>query len=138
MAILTNRTFLMHKTSSATSYSKLVDITGFPDLGGTPEQIDITTLSNMSRRYMNGIQEQEAMAFTTLYDKTDYQTLKALEGEDEEYAVWFGGTDDDTPTGSNGKFSFTGQLSVYVNGGGVNEATNMTITIAPSSEIEFA
>ena len=37
-----------------------------------------------------------------------------------------------------GKFTFDGQLSVYKNGGGVNEVQDMTITIAASSVIQFA
>ena len=39
------------------------------------------------------------------------------------------------PDGSDGKFNFTGLLSVFVVGGGVNEVVEMTITIAPSSPI---
>jgi hypothetical protein len=68
----------------------------------------------------------------------DYKKLKALEGQDKQYAVWFGGTesgDTVTPTGSDGKFKFNGSLSVYANGGGVNEVVDMTITIAPSTPI---
>ena len=34
--------------------------------------------------------------------------------------------------------TFTGDLSVFVSGGGVNEVRNMTITIAPSTVIKFA
>ena len=33
----------------------LVDITSVPDLGGAPEQIDITTLSDTKQRNMNGL-----------------------------------------------------------------------------------
>ena len=40
-----------------------------------------------------------------------------------------------TPTGSEGKFAFTGRLNVYVTGGGVNEVVGMTITIAASTPI---
>ena len=52
--------------------------------------------------------------------------------------MWFGGTETGgavTPTGSDGKFEFTGQLSVFPVGGGVNEVVGMTITIAPSTPI---
>jgi len=138
--VLTNRTFLMKGTTegSTTTYAKLVDITDFPNLGGAPEQIDITTLSDMERHYINGIQEQETMSFTALYNTTDYATLVALKGTNTQYAVWFGGTDASTPTGSNGKFSFEGELDVFVNGASNNEATTMTITIAPTTAITFS
>lgn len=137
MAISTYKVFLMKK-GSGDAWSKLVDIKDFPDLGGTPEMLDTTTLSDKSRTGIPGIQDNEALAFTANYDKTKYDELKALEGQEEEYAVWMGGTESGgvvTPTGSNGKYSFNGYLSVYVNGGGVNEVVNMSISIMPSSII---
>ena len=66
------------------------------------------------------------------------ERVKAKEGTEADYAVWFGGTETGgavTPTGSDGKFSFKGQLSVYPTGGGVNEVVGMNITIAPTSVI---
>lgn len=141
MAISTYKTFLMKGTgTSELTYSKLVDIKSFPDLGGSPETLETTTLSDSMQTYIMGIQSLDALEFETNYDKDDYETLLALKGVDTPYAVWFGGTEAGgvaTPTGSEGKFSFTGQLSVYVNGGGVNEVTNMTISIAPSTPITF-
>lgn len=140
MAISTYKTFLMHKGSGSANWEKLVDITEFPDLGGEPEMLDVTTLSHKMRVYIPGIQETEGMNFTANYDQTDYDKLKALEGKEEDYAVWFGGTENTTglpaPTGDEGKFSFKGKLSVYVTGGGVNEAVGMTATIAPSTVID--
>ena len=41
-----------------------------------------------------------------------------------------------TPTDTEGKFSFDGQLSVRVTGGGVNEVRGMGITIAPTTVIQ--
>lgn len=141
MAISTYKVFLMHKASGGTSYSKLVDIKEFPDLGGEPELLETTTLSDKMQTYIAGIQSLEGLTFLANYDLTDFQTLKALEESDEEFAVWFGGTETEgvlTPDGSNGKFSFTGQLSVYPVGAGVNEVVDMSITIAPSTVITFS
>ena len=140
MAISTYKTFLMSGSGTGTlTYSKLVDIKDFPDLGGAPEMLDATTLSNGSRVYVPGIQETDALTFTANYDSTDYDTLKALDdGSIHNFAVWFGATVANgvaTPTGSEGKFAFDGYLSVFVAGGGVNEVADMTITIAPTTEI---
>lgn len=140
MATSTYKTFLMHSTNGE-SYSKLVDIKEFPDLGGTPEMIDVTTLSDKMMKYVLGVQSNEGMTFTANYDKADYTALQALEGQDEYYAVWFGGTESGgvlTPDGSEGKFAFKGALSVFVTGAGVNAARDMSITIAPSTEIAFS
>lgn len=139
MAISTYKVFLMKKDSS--TYQKLVDIKEFPDLGGEPEMLETTTLSDNMQTYIAGIQSLDGLTFTANYDMTDFQKLKALEGKEEEYAVWFGGTGDVgsvTPDGSNGKFSFKGQLSVFPVGGGVNEVVDMSISIAPSTPITFA
>lgn len=141
MAISTYKVFLMHKTSSESTYTKLIDIKEFPDLGGEPEMLETTTLSDNMQTYIAGIQSMDAMSFSANYDKAEYKKLKALEGKKESYAVWFGGTESSgvvTPDGSNGKFAFDGELSVYPVGGGVNEVVGMNITIAPSSPITFS
>lgn len=136
MAISTYKIFLMMKGESA--YEKLVDIKDFPDLGGAPEMLETTTLSDKMQTYIPGIQSLDALEFTANYTKTDFTTLKALEGQEKEFAVWFGATESGTtltPDGSDGKFEFKGQLSVFPVGGGVNEVVDMTITIAPSTPI---
>lgn len=138
MAISTYKVFLMKKEGSA--YKKVVDIKDFPDLGGSPEMLETTTLSDGMQTYIPGIQSLEALEFTANYDKDDYTTLAALK-EEQDYAVWLGGTESGgvvTPTGSEGKFEFKGILSVFVVGGGVNEVVDMTITIAPSTPITVA
>lgn len=140
MAISTYKIFLMMKGDSA--YEKLIDIKDFPDLGGAPEMLETTTLSDKMQTYIPGIQSLDALAFTTNYTKEDFTKLKALEGQEKEFAVWFGGTETAdgilTPDGSDGKFEFKGQLSAFPVGGGVNEVVDMTVTIAPSTPINLA
>ena len=127
MAISTYGIFLMHKASGST-YTKLVDIKDFPDLGGAPEMLETTTLTDSMQTYIPGIKSSDALEFTANYTKSDYDTLAALTTE-QEFAVYFG------DTGTNGKYYFKGYLSVRVNGGGVNEVVGMTISIAPSTAI---
>ena len=142
MAISTYKVFLMHKASSGgDTYTKLIDIKEFPDLGGEPEMLETTTLSDNMQTYIAGIQSMDGLSFSANYDMADYQKLKALEGKKESYAVWFGGNESGgtvTPDGSNGKFAFDGELSVYPVGGGVNEVVGMNVTIAPSTPITFS
>lgn len=136
MAISTYKVFLMQKNEA--TWTKLIDIKDFPDLGGEPEMLETTTLSDNMQTYIPGIQSLDALSFTANYTKTDYTTLKALENTTKEYAVWFGGTGEGetlTPTGSDGKFKFSGQLTVFPMGGGVNEVVSMQINIAPSTPI---
>lgn len=141
MAISTYKVFLMKKDTDGDTWNKLIDIKEFPDLGGEPEMLETTTLSDSMQTYIAGIQSLDGLSFSANYDVTNFKTLKALEGKKESYAVWFGGTEAAgtvTPDGSNGKFSFDGELSVYPVGGGVNEVVGMNITIAPSTPITFA
>ena len=136
MAISTYKVFLMQKNEA--TWTKLIDIKDFPDLGGEPEMLETTTLSDNMQTYIPGIQSLDALSFTANYTKTDYTTLKALENTTKEYAVWFGGTGEGetlTPTGTDGKFKFSGQLTVFPMGGGVNEVVSMQINIAPSTPI---
>ena len=46
MAISTYKVFLMKKGDTGDTWSKLVDIKEFPDLGGEPEMLETTTLSD--------------------------------------------------------------------------------------------
>lgn len=141
MAISTYKIFLMMMQDSGSTYAKLVDIKDFPDLGGAPEMLETTTLSDKMQTYIPGIQSLDALEFTANYTKTDFDKLKALEGKTKKFAVWMGATESGgtlTPSGSDGKFEFEGQLSVFPVGGGVNEVVDMTITIAPSTPITSA
>lgn len=136
MASSSYMTFLMKKTAS--TYEKLVDIKDFPDLGGAPEMLETTTLSDSMQTYVEGIQSLDALEFTINYDLETYTTLSEMKGEETEFAVWFGGTETGgvvTPTGSEGKFNFKGTLSVRVVGKGVNEVKEAIISIAPSTPI---
>lgn len=137
MAISTYQVYLMHKASGTGDYTKLVDIKSFGDLGGSPEQLDTTTLSDKIKTSILGIQELDLMDFTANYTKEDFAKVKALAGKDLPFAVWFGGATSGEPDGHDGKFSFNGMLAVYANGGGVNEVVDMTISIAASTEITF-
>jgi hypothetical protein len=128
MAISTYGIFLMHKGTGST-YTKLIDIKDFPDLGGAPEMLETTTLSDSMQTYIEGIQSSDALEFTANYTKEDYASLNELKGKKESYAVYFG------EEGTNGKFEFDGYLSARVNGGGVNEVVGMTVSIAPATPI---
>lgn len=140
MAISTYKIFLMKKANAGETWEKLIDIKEFPDLGGAPEMLETTTLSDRMQTYIPGIQSLDALEFTSNYTKENYSKIKALEGKETDFAVWFGGTEDGnvvTPTGSDGKFSFKGQISAFPVGAGVNEVVDMSISIAPSTPISM-
>lgn len=136
MATSSYKTFLMYKKADA--YEKLVDIKDFPDLGGEPEMLETTTLSDSMQTFIEGVQSSDALEFNTNYDLETYKTISAMKGKETEFAVWFGGTEAGgvlTPTGDEGKFNFKGYVSIRVVGTGVNEVREAAISIAPSTPI---
>lgn len=129
-------TFLMIKKDSA--YVKLVDIVNYPDMGGEPEQIDITTLTDHMKRSIPGVQEVESLNFESNYTPENYAALKALDNVETDYALWFGRNETTKePDGHDGKFAWTGSMVSYLVGGGVNEARKINSIIMPATEIEL-
>lgn len=139
--ISTYQTYLMYRTSSSGTFAKVIDITSFPDLVPPKEQIDITTLSDYMRVYINGIGDTSGeMSFGANYTAANYAAVNALEGHIYEYAVWFGASGEqgqEVPDGHNGKFSWEGNISAGISGGGVNEAVGMTVNCTPSTVVIF-
>jgi hypothetical protein len=124
MAISTQGVTLKWGTSAA-SLSKVVDIKDFPDLGGAPEALETTTLSDEIQTYIMGIQGSDMMEFTCNYTKTDFQAVVADAGKDLYYALDFG---------TEGTFEWQGQHNAWVVGAGVNAVTEFKIGIAPSTK----
>lgn len=143
MAISSYKTYLMKGTGSPVTYSKLIDIKSTPDgLMGQKNLLETTTLSDGQQTFIDGIRQVDSAGFQFVsnYTKTDFSTLNTSPYKDADlpYAVWFGTDSSGNPDGSDGKFSFNGVLSVSPNGVGVDEVVEMTITIAPSTEVTFA
>ena len=137
--ISTYQTYLMYRTTTSGSYAKLIDITSFPDLIPPKERIDITSLSDYMRVYINGIGDTAEQTYGANYTPANYSAVAALEGHQYDYALWFGASGDqgsEVPDGHYGKFEWTGDISAGINGGGVNEAVGMTITVTPSTVIK--
>ena len=129
--ISTYQTYLMYRTNTSASYAKVIDITNFPDLIGTPERIDITSLSDGQRVYIPGISDREDMTFNANYTADNFKAVRDLENNQYYYALYFGST------GAEGIFEWTGDVRAGVTGGGVNEAVGMTVTCTPSTEVIF-
>lgn len=142
MASATYYTYLMKGTTveTTTTWTKLVDIMNRPALGGSPSQIEITTLSDYPRRvYIPGLEDGDgAMDFNALYTPTDYDTLKALEDTELDLSIWLGAStagSTATPDGNLGKFTFKGKIRVFLDAGEVNAANIMVVSVTPTTQI---
>ena len=119
---------LSYKTSDGGSFKTLKDLQEIPELGGTPNKVDVTTLDDEARAYINGLIEYGDLSFKFLYDKTQFIELNGLTGI-IDWKVEF----PDTLTAT-----FSGESSVKINGEGIETATTYTLNLALSSKIVFA
>ena len=123
----------MHSTNgNSSSYTKLLDITEYPDLNQAPETIDVTTLSDWMHVYILGLEDSGGqMEFNTWLSAADKIKVDALTGE-QYFALWVGGTKSGntiTPTGSVLKRAFKGYISYVINGAGTDEAAPASVVI---------
>lgn len=114
------------------SLAQLCKIKSYPDLGGTPEQLESTDLEDTMQTFVEGVQSLDSMEFTANYTKEAYDAVVATVGKEQKYQLEFG------EAGVDGIFSWTGTHSVRVTGGEVNAVREMVITCTPSSKIANA
>lgn len=118
---------LSYKVSS--EYVALKDLQEIPELGGEAEAIEVTTLADPARMYIDGIKNYgDSLAFKFLYEKEQFSTLNALDGSHEWLVT--------LPDGET--CSFGGTCSVKLDGVGVNAALTYTLAIKPNSEMVWA
>ena len=129
MAVISKGIKLSYK-ASGTTYTDLTNLQEIPELGGSADSIEITTLADAAHKYTNGILSYgDTLAFKFLFDKTQFTTLSGLSGS-ISWKV--------TLPGDNGSATFTGSPSVALDGAGVNVALTYTLNIKPDSEITWA
>ena len=61
--------------SSGGTYTEIPGLQEIPELGGDPEQIDVTVLTDTVKRSIPGVQDLGDLAFTFLYSKANYLSL---------------------------------------------------------------
>ena len=141
MALSTYKTFLMYKASASADYTKLVDIKNVPAIGSDRNTIDVTTLSDDMEQLIPGIKRVgDGFQFNCNYDKATYTTIDGMAETTYTFAIWKGGTGSGssiTPTGSDGKWSFDGQITVGTADGDVDGSFDMVVTIYPSTPVDF-
>jgi hypothetical protein len=102
MAISTAKTYLMYESAPAT-FTKLLDIISYPDMGGAPNKIDTTDLSaTKMKTFINGLMEAPDLTFEANYDEAVYTTISAMAGLKDTFQLHFG------TAGVDGKFQWEG------------------------------
>jgi hypothetical protein len=135
-------TFLGVKVGTGTTYKKLIDIKDFPDMGGSPEKVETTTLSNHVSTFVNGVQSMSSLEFLSNYTLNDYTRVKKFQdGQVYEFCLVFGktvGSSGETVYGGLGAFTWSGALSAWLVGGGVNGVREMRTSISATTEVELS
>lgn len=127
MAVISKGITLGYKTSG--DYKTLTNLQEIPELGGTAESIEITTLGDVAHMYCDGILNYgDSLAFKFLYEKEQFLELSELEGS-QEWKVTLP---------DNVTCAFSGSVSAKLDGVGVNAALTYTLSIKPDSEMVFA
>lgn len=128
MAVISKGITLSYKTGEG-SFVELTNLQEIPELGGTAEAIEITTLADAAHMYTDGILNYgDSLAFKFLYEKEQFTTLNGLEGSQGWQVA--------LPDGAT--CTFDGTCSVKLDGVGVNAALTYTLAVKPNSEMLWA
>lgn len=129
----TSNTYLYHKaTQAATEFTKVCDITSYPDIFAAPPRLDATTLSHTQHVYIKDIADLPDMQFGCNYEVDDFERIKGLEGQQLDYELRFG------EDGESGTFAWTGDIFITPTGGAVGAVRAGQITCYPGTEIDFS
>lgn len=132
MAVTTINTSLTMSDTQGGVYTELSKIVSYPDMGSAPNKLDTTDLSATTvKTYIFGLQEAPDLTFEANYDETVFNTIKGLNGATKWFNLKFGSA------GADGIFEWSGQVSVFANGGGVDEVRKMTIVCSCATPITF-
>lgn len=122
--ILAKNIVLAYSAVPATTYTDLADLQEIPDIGGTMDKVEVTTLADSGRRYINGLVDYGDLTFKFLYDNSSatasYRVLAAMNGALKTWKI----TLPDLTT-----FVFTGYPSLKIDSAGVNAPLTYTLSI---------
>ena len=129
--ILTKGITLSYKKDGST-YAVIANLQECPELGGTAENVEVTTLADGNKKYIKGIKNFGDLAFKFLYDnsgaESNYRVVRGLEeaGNVVEWKVTFP---------DNTTFAFSGEVTTAIDSAAVNAALTFTATITLNSDI---
>lgn len=107
----------------------LTNLQEIPELGGTRESIEITTLGDDAHMYTDGILNYgDNISFKFLYEKEQFTTLNGLSGTQTIVVTL---PDSSTCT-------FSGTCSVKLDGVGINAPLTYTLNVKPNSAMVWA
>lgn len=120
---------MLEYSEDGTTWQQLCRIQTFPELGGTPEQIETTDLEDEVQTFVLGVQQLDTMEFEANYSPAVYTTVDELAMEDLHYRIKLG------KAGALGTVIWQGQHSVRISSGEVNGKIGMVVACSASTKI---
>lgn len=81
--LLSKATKISSKTGTTSQFVELPLLMEVPEMGGTSEKVDVTTLADASRKYIEGIKDYGDLAFKFLYKNAEGSAYRILRGYEE-------------------------------------------------------
>ena len=125
--------YLMYKNNS--TWTKLIPITDYPAMGSEPESIDISTMDSKFRKYAQGMIGTDDFTFTAIADSSAKTTIDGLAGTEKIFALYFDTPDNDSPTGTDGKYYWKGTVTYTEQGASINSARTASVKFYLTSAI---
>ena len=149
MAVCTKGVKVMIGDAAGATFKPVCGVTDIPALGASPEKIDVTTLADESRKYINGIKDYGDLEFSCIFEEKApadslekygdaapllYADLRAYEVANAEHTIKVV-----VPASEKGgedlEIEFKGRIAVAMAEFAVNAAITFTLSVALSSEI---
>ncbi|MCL2378295.1 MAG: phage tail protein [Defluviitaleaceae bacterium] len=134
MAFSANQTRLFHR-SGGTTFVEIQHLMEVPELGSSPEKIDVTTLADTSKRYIPGIKDYGDLVFKFLYDNqaagANYRILKGMEDTGNTVTFQLRYPDGATHT-------FDAIPAVSMDAGSINGALTFSVTMMMQGDVAVA
>ena len=132
MAGLLTKGITLSYKKDGSNYEVIANLQECPELGGTAENVEVTTLADGNKKYIKGIKDFGELAFKFLYDnsgaESNYRIVRGLEeaGNIVEWKLTFP---------DNTTFAFSGEVTTPIDSAAVNAALTFTATITLNSDI---
>ncbi len=127
-----NNTKFYYKKGTSEQFTEIEYLMEVPEFGGTPEKIDVTVLSDKTKRYVPGINDLGDLVFKFLYDNSsetaNYRVLKGL-ADDGDCAIF----KLQYPDGTSHEFEAV--PAVKMDAGAINGALTFSATMMLQSDI---
>lgn len=145
--ILSQGITLSIKGDTGADFTVIPGLLEVPDIGGTTEKVDVTTLADTSRQYINGIKDYGELTFKFIYDGlcckdgandvSNYQYLYNVfdqsRDEPKRWKLQYKST-----STRHFEFAFDGYGSLSMDSASVNSALTFTLTITLASDITYS